>query len=107
NHHVEIAGGKLHFYFRGKGGKKHAIDVEDRHLVRIVMRLRDLPGYELFQYVDENGETRTVGSSDVNSYLREITDEDITAKDFRTWTGTVAALEALHEFEPFTSRRQA
>ena len=107
NRHVEINGTKMSFYFRGKGGKKHAISVSDPHLAKIVRRLRDLPGYELFQYVDESGERRSIGSTDVNDYLREIAGDDFTAKDFRTWAGTVLAVEALCECEPFTSQRQA
>jgi DNA topoisomerase-1 len=107
DHHVNITGAKVHFYFRGKSGVKHAISVRDQYLAKIVKRLRDLPGYELFQYIDENGEARTIGSMDVNDYLREITGLDFTAKDFRTWAGTILAIEALCECEPFVSQRQA
>jgi DNA topoisomerase-1 len=107
NHHVHITGPKVDFYFRGKSGRRHAISVQDAHLAKIVRRLRDLPGYELFQYVDEAGETRSVGSSDVNDYLREITHDDFTAKDFRTWAGTVLAVEALCECKPCTTSKQA
>jgi len=95
NHHVDVTSKRIFFYFRGKSGKKHAISVEDRHLARIVRRLRDLPGYELFQYVDDQGQVRSVGSSDVNDYLREITGEDFSSKDFRTWAGTLLAFETL------------
>jgi DNA topoisomerase-1 len=107
DHHVEVTRTKVHFYFRGKSGIRHAISVTDPYLSKIVRRLRDLPGYELFQYVDEDGATRSIGSSDVNDYLREITGRDFTAKDFRTWSGTVLAIEALYECEPFTTQRQA
>jgi DNA topoisomerase I len=107
NHHVDISGGTMSFYFRGKSGIKHSISVEDRHLAKIVRRIRDLPGYELFQYIDENQDTRSIGSSDVNDYLREITGEDFTSKDFRTWAGTVLAVEALCKCRPFTSQNQA
>ncbi len=107
NHHVEVTPKRLSFYFRGKSGIKHAICVEDPHLAKIVRRLRDLPGYELFQFVDEDGERRSIGSTDVNEYLREITGQDFTAKDFRTWAGTVLAVEALCKCEPFKSKRQA
>jgi DNA topoisomerase-1 len=107
NRHVNISGGKVHFYFRGKSGVKHAISVEDRHLAKIVRRLLDLPGYELFQYIDDDGDRRSIGSTDVNDYLREITSEDFTTKDFRTWAGTVLALEALCKCPSFTSQRQA
>jgi DNA topoisomerase-1 len=107
NRHVNITGPKVNFYFRGKSGRKHAISVRDPFLAKIVRRLRDLPGYELFQYVDEGGEIRSIGSMDVNDYLREITGRDFTAKDFRTWAGTVLAVEALCEGEPFTTQKQA
>ena len=107
NHHVNVARGKLYFYFRGKRGIKHEISVEDPYLAKIVRRLRDLPGYELFQYVDAEGEIRSIGSSDVNQYLREITRIDCTAKDFRTWSATVLAFESLCMGEECRSKRQA
>lgn len=107
NRHVRIAGERVDFFFRGKSGRKHAISVRDPHLARIVRRLRDLPGYELFQYVDETGERRSIDSADVNEYLREITGDDFSAKDFRTWAGTVLAIEALCACEPFKTQRQA
>jgi DNA topoisomerase I len=107
NRHVDITGDEVHFYFRGKSGIKHAISVEDMHLAKIVRRLRDLPGYELFQYLDENGEKRSIGSTDVNDYLRDIAGDDFTAKDFRTWAGTVLAVGALCECANFRSQRQA
>jgi len=97
NKHVHVAGPKIHFYFRGKSGKKHAISLHDAHLAKVVRRLRDLPGYELFQYVDDAGETRSIGSTDVNEYIRDIAGEEFTAKDFRTWAGTVVAAWALCE----------
>ena len=101
--HVAIDGGRIHISFRGKSGKQHETDINDRRLARIVKDCRDLPGYELFQYVGEDGERHDVGSADVNAYLREITGEDITAKDFRTWAATHLAAEALREFEAFDS----
>ena len=107
NRHVAVTGPKVNFYFRGKSGKKHSISVTDPDLAKIVRRLRDLPGYELFQYIDEGGELRSIGSTDVNNYLREITSEDFTAKDFRTWAGTILAIEALTGCPPFTSQKQA
>lgn len=107
NRHVAIEGATVHFYFRGKSGKKHAIDVTDRRLAHIVKRCRDLPGYELFEYLDEQGMVSSVTSADVNAYLREIAGEEFTAKDFRTWNGTVLAATALLEFEAFTSESQA
>ena len=87
--HVRIEGGSVRFHFRGKSGQMHEITLEDKRLARIVRECRDLPGYELFQYPDEFGEIHSVDSSDVNGYLREITGDDFTAKDFRTWAGTV------------------
>jgi len=95
--HVVVNGSTVRFEFRGKSGKAHAIDLRNRKLAAIVKRCRDLPGYELFQYIDENGERQVIDSSDVNQYLREITGEDFTAKDFRTWYGTVLAARALRE----------
>jgi DNA topoisomerase I len=105
--HVKVDGTTVHFAFRGKSGVKHRIDVRDRRLARIVRRCRDLPGDVLFQYLDEEGATRAVDSADVNEYLREIAGEEFTAKDFRTWAGTVLAAPALLEFEAFTSEAQA
>jgi DNA topoisomerase I len=101
--HVAIEGGRIHISFRGKSGKQHETDINDRRLARIVKDCRDVPGYELFQYIGEDGERRTVDSADVNDYLREITGEDITAKDFRTWAATHLAAQALREFENFDS----
>lgn len=107
NRHVEVDGSTIKFQFRGKSGKPHSIDLKDRRLANIVRRLQELPGQELFQYVDESGEVQSVGSSDVNDYLREVSGEDFTAKDFRTWAGTVLASMALQEFEAFDSHTQA
>jgi DNA topoisomerase I len=83
------------FHFRGKSGKEHVIEVHDRRLARIVRRCHDLPGQELFQYIDDEGQRRTIDSADVNAYLRHITGQDFTTKDFRTWAGSVLAMEAL------------
>ena len=94
--HVEVARSTLRFEFRGKSGKRHAIDVNDPRLARIVKQCRDLPGQELFQYLDDDGNRRDVNSADVNAYLKEITGEDFTAKDFRTGAGTVLAATALN-----------
>jgi len=105
--HVTVTGSTVTFRFRGKSGKQHTVGVQDRRLARIVGRCQDLPGYELFQYVDEGGEPHTIDSADVNAYLREISGEDFTAKDFRTWSGTVLASRALREFEAFGSETQA
>jgi DNA topoisomerase-1 len=105
--HVRIDGSEVEFHFRGKSGVRHSIKVDDPRLARIIKRSRDLPGQELFQYIDDDGEQRTVGSADVNEYLREITGEDYTAKDFRTWSGTILAAMALQEFQKFDSEAQA
>jgi DNA topoisomerase-1 len=93
--HVDIVGATLRFRFRGKSGKEHEVAISDRRLARVVRTCRDLPGYELFQYLDESEERQSVDSADVNEYLRDVTGEDFTAKDFRTWGGTVLALAAL------------
>ena len=93
--HVDIAGATLRFRFRGKSGKEHDVAIADRRLARVVRACRELPGHELFQYVDESGERQAVSSDHVNDYLRAVTGEDFTAKDFRTWGGTVLALAAL------------
>jgi DNA topoisomerase-1 len=107
NRHVDVHGSEISFHFRGKSGKQHRIDVRDRKLAQIVRRCQDLPGQELFEYVDENGKVQDVKSTDVNEYLKEITGEDFTAKDFRTWAGTMLAALALQEFEKFDSKTQA
>jgi DNA topoisomerase-1 len=93
--HVRIDGDRVRLSFRGKSGNRYESDINDRRLARIVKGCRDLPGYELFQYLDVDGNRHAVGSEEVNAYLREITGEDITAKDFRTWAGTQLAAEAL------------
>jgi DNA topoisomerase I len=105
--HVKVRGNVLRFEFVGKGGQRRRVDLRDAKLARLVKRCQDLPGQELFQYVDDDGEVRDVGSEDVNDYLREITGQEFTAKDFRTWAGTVMAALALAELEPFGSQRQA
>ncbi len=105
--HVKVAGREVEFRFRGKSGVFHTIRLEDRRLARIIARTRELPGQDLFQYVDDDGNQHTVGSADVNDYLRAITGEEYSAKDFRTWSGTVLAALALHEFEKFDSEAQA
>ncbi len=105
--HVEITGSTVRFQFRGKSGKEHSIDVKDRQLAKIVKRCRDLPGQELFQYIDEDGQQRTVESDDVNAYLHEVTGQDFTAKDFRTWAGTVTATCALQDLGEYETKTQA
>ena len=105
--HVTIEGAELRFRFNGKSGKEWSLSIRDRRVAKIVKACQDLPGQELFQYIDEDGARRDVTSSDVNAYLREITDEDFTAKDFRTWAGTVLAALALEAFEAFDSEAKA
>ena len=105
--HVEIDGAELRFQFKGKSGKKWNLRVKDRRVAKIVKACQDLPGQDLFQYLDEDGNRQTIASSDVNAYLREITGEDFTAKDFRTWAGTVLAALALAEFAQFDDEAKA
>lgn len=107
NHHVNATATTLKFSFKGKSGVKHEVDVSDRRLARIIRQLQDLPGQDVFQYVDEEGEVRDIDSQDVNDYLREITGEDFTAKDFRTWAGTVLTAMALNAQESFKNQTQA
>ena len=104
---VRVRGGKLSFRFRGKSGVRHEVELIDRRIADVVRRMNDLPGEELFQYVDDDGETRGIESADVNAYLKEIAGEDFTSKDFRTWAGTVLAARALRACEPFESPAQA
>ncbi|ACA19372.1 putative DNA topoisomerase I [Methylobacterium sp. 4-46] len=105
--HVNVEGAELKFRFKGKSGKVWQLALRDRRVAKIVKACQDLPGQELFQYLDEDGVQRDVTSADVNAYLREITGRDITAKDFRTWSGTVLAALALREFETFDSQAAA
>src|SRR5438876_8659742 len=95
NRHVTVTGPHLRFRFRGKSGRQHEVDITDRRIAKIVSKCQDLPGQDLFQYVSDDGEPRNVTSQDVNDYLREITNENFSAKDFRTWAGTVLAAIAL------------
>jgi DNA topoisomerase-1 len=105
--HARIQGATVHFEFRGKSGIAHAVDLRERRLVAIIKACRDLPGYELFQYVDGEGRRQVVDSADVNGYVREISGEDFTAKDFRTWAGTVLAAQALAELTTVRSPAHA
>ena len=107
NQHAEVAGERVHFHFKGKSGKWHDIDLKDRKLASFIKKMSDLPGQTLFQYLDEDGQTRGIESSDVNAYIKEIAGEEFTAKDFRTWAGTVAASLALAEFEKFNDEKAA
>jgi DNA topoisomerase-1 len=104
NRHVEIHGSTLEFDFLGKSGKQHVVRLSDRRVARILKQLQDLPGQELFKYLDANGVPHSVDSADVNAYLREISGDDFTAKHFRTWAGTVLAAWALSEFERIDSK---
>lgn len=104
--HVKIEGSKVEFRFRGKSGLNHTIELIDRRLATIVRQCRDLPGYELFQYVDEEGNVCRVDSADVNLYIREIAGQDFTAKDFRTWAGTLLAARALYAAGPCRNASQ-
>jgi DNA topoisomerase-1 len=105
--HVEVKGAKLRFRFRGKSGREHEIDVTDRRTAKIISKLQDLPGQDLFQYLDDDGKRCEISSQDVNEYLREITGEDFSAKDFRTWAGTVLTTIALKVQEKFENQKQA
>lgn len=107
DHHVEISGSRLRFEFRGKSGKRHAVDLTDRQLARIVAHCQAIPGGELFQYQDGDGNHQAVDSGDVNDYIRRISDQSFTAKDFRTWAGTILAVEALREAGPFATAKEA
>ena len=105
--HVKVSGQRVRFKFRGKAGKEHQITVTDRRLAAIVRRCQDLPGQELFRYLDEAGEARKVDSFDVNEYMRAATGADFTAKDFRTWAGTVLAARELATLGRFSSETEA
>jgi DNA topoisomerase-1 len=105
--HVRIGRGTMRFEFRGKSGKNHEIDLHDPRLAAIVRQAQELPGQDLFQYLDEEGQPQKIGSTDVNEYLREIAGEEFSAKDFRTWAGTVLAAMVLREFEKFETKAQA
>ena len=105
--HVEVSGSRIVFRFRGKSGKDHEVDMRDVRLARVIARLEQLPGQELFRYVDDDGKPELIESEDVNAYLREISGEDVSAKDFRTWAGTVLAARALAGLGPARNERIA
>lgn len=105
--HVQIEGSEVHFRFLGKSKVKHDVSLHDRRLAKIVAKLQELPGQELFQYLDEHGGTHSVNSSDVNAYLREASGGTFTAKDFRTWAGTVLAIHELVAYDPPKTKREA
>jgi DNA topoisomerase-1 len=106
NRHVRVKGAHLRFRFRGKSGRQHEVEVTDRRIAKIVSKCQDLPGQELFQYVKEDGNAQDVTSQDVNDYLREVSGDSFTAKDFRTWAGTVLAAIALNAQETFENKKQ-
>src|SRR6059058_5145320 len=105
--HVKVKGPRLGFRFRGKSGRQHEVDITDRRIAKIVSKCQDLSGQDLFQYVSDEGEVRDITSQDVNDYLREITNENFTAKDFRTWAGTILATIALNAQGEFETKKQA
>lgn len=105
NRHARVQGGAIRFRFRGKSGKHHEVGLRDRRLAGVVRRCQELPGQELFQYVDGDGAVRDVSSDDVNAYLRDATEGAFTAKDFRTWAGTVLAYRALRALQPADGER--
>ncbi len=107
NRHVEISGTNIYFHFKGKRGIEHKVSIRDQRLARIIKQCQDLPGHELFQYLDEEGKRVPVDSDDVNEYLRRVTGEEFTAKDFRTWAGTVIAACALMELGEVETQTQA
>jgi DNA topoisomerase-1 len=106
NRHVKVNGPHIRFQFRGKSRVEHAIDLHDRRLARIIKRCQDLPGYELFQYIDDNGALVAIEASDVNDYLRGVAGAEFSTKDFRTWAGTVMAARALRKCGTGASQAQ-
>lgn len=107
NRHAKINGSTIRFSFKGKSGVAHDIELDSPRLAKVVRQCQDMPGQELFEYVDDDGVRHDIKSNDVNAYLNEITGKHYTAKDFRTWAGTVLAAQALREFEKFDSQAQA
>jgi DNA topoisomerase-1 len=107
NRHVVVEGAEVRFRFVGKSGKQWSLKFRDRRIAKIIKACQELPGQDLLQYLDEQGDLRAITSSDVNAYLREATGQDITAKDFRTWAGTVLAAMALNELERFETAAEA
>ena len=105
--HVDVVGDTIQFEFVGKSGKRHKVDVTHPRVARTIRKLEELPGYELFQYVADDGERHTITSEEVNDYLKAVTGDDITAKDFRTWGGTVIGAESLYDLGVFTSETDA
>lgn len=97
--HVDIQGDKIRFYFKGKKGVMQETELVDRRLARLVKKCKDIPGYELFQYYDEDGKRRAIDSGDINEYLKEVTGENFTSKDFRTWAGTIQAFSMMRQMQ--------
>jgi DNA topoisomerase-1 len=106
NRHVEIEGSTVRFRFRGKSGVDHEVEMKDRRISKIIKQCQDLPGCDLFEYLDDEGAVRTIASDDVNAYLKSITGSDFTAKDFRTWSGTVQTALMLAEIGPCESETE-
>ena len=107
NRHVQVNGSSVRFLFKGKSGREVHVGITDRRVARVVKRCEELPGQNLFQYIDSDGERRTLTSDDVNQYMRDVTGEDFTAKDFRTWAGTMLAACALRQVTAFDSEADA
>lgn len=107
NHHLRVNGSKIRFQFKGKSGKSHSVGIKNKRLARILKKCQEIPGQELFQYIDEDGNPISIDSSDVNDYLRSITSQDFTAKDFRTWAGTIYTFMTLRNFDPYQSEADA
>ena len=105
--HVDISGNQVKFEFRGKSGVDHEIELKDRRLAKVIQQCQEIPGYEIFKYYDESGDRHFIDSGDVNEYLQQITQHDFTAKDFRTWAGTLLAAIELTELGEFDSEKQA
>ncbi|MEM7760092.1 MAG: DNA topoisomerase IB [Cyanobacteria bacterium P01_A01_bin.40] len=105
--HVEIKGSKIQFEFRGKSGVDHEIELSDRRLANVIKKCREIPGYEIFKYRDDSGDRHFIDSGDVNQYLQQITDQDFTAKDFRTWAGTLLTAIELNDLGEFKTEQQA
>jgi DNA topoisomerase-1 len=105
--HVAVSGAKLRFEFRGKSGVPHCVAVTDRRIARIIQHCQELRGQELFQYLDDDGRRQSIDAGDINDYLREISGRQVTAKDFRTWAGTMLAAQALREIGPFETMKDA
>jgi len=105
--HVAVVGSEMRFEFRGKSGIQHAVAVTDKRIARIVQRCQELRGEELFKYLDDDGKRQSIQAEDVNAYLQAVTGREVTAKDFRTWAGTMLAAEALRRTGPAKSKREA